>query len=665
MSPVATEEKDLIAALHGEKHQTARNELVEKYQPLVRYIANKHAVNAEYLDELIQIGSIGLIKAIDRFDPSKGVKISTYATYRIKGEIKDYFRNSEHRLLRPSRQLHELAVKLENARQTLTSTHHKPTITELAEFVGVSTKKAETALSLQVSALSLDDIGQDESSGQTLTDILGKEDGAFSQLEYSMTLDFLNCSALSQRELRVLHLRFYEDQSPTEIAKLLGCSQSNITLIIKKAFIKLLGSTNRSLNSVLPAFSLASSDLSLTESEKALAQEAVNALDYLGNESKTDVLVQELHARRISLEALLFALRAKYVKFISNGGNGTWRVLQPTLTPSSFHKMFADDLAFMDRLLLTLLKHGNGGMERRILRETLRNQPGSLRLPEYVVFAQLLGDTARRGFVEVQGSANSDLVIPLITLSDIFEKYRKRALNQERQAQQKRLLKPSINDPRFEQLLAQPLSSIARFMTVLLQFGSNGTTRRNLRKILSQKSNGSSFDMRDFTRTVYKAQDKDNCFEKSLIEVIPAKNQAEEVFRPLIRLDDLIEKLPKTKANHNQHKATCDNNPLFDELAQMPLSRPEKVLVVLWQFGPEGTDRKTLRETIKNEVSNLQVSSHHFSYALYMAVHNNNRWGQLVEIRDALTPDEQVIYPLVTLENLCVKYQLPKGGVGE
>lgn len=649
------EEKTLIAALHGDEHQKAKDELVKRFLPLVQSIARKYAVNADSLDDLTQVGSIGLIKAIERFDPMRGVAISTYATPTIIGEIKRYFRDHGH-LVRPTRGLYELVPRLERARQALTNKGHKPTIVELAEFAGVSVKEAEAALGMQLGTLSFDaDSIKDEDNSRTLGEIIGKEDGAFAQTEAIVTLELMTSSAaLSERELKLLYLRFYEDLTQTEIAKKMGISQMHVSRLIRRAFAKMNGNVSAQGAKKQTPEDIRDMVLGLSETERALAQEALGALKEIGGQASTDSIVGVLRSRGISKEALLFALTAKQIQF---DNSGIWKTTSPAIIIPSIQEIIGVNMSLVDRMLITLLNHGQKA-ERRILRETVRNQDGPLSIPKNAKFASLLYYGSKRGMIEIEGGKDSSLITPLVKLDDVMKKYRGKMLKQKEQEERERLSRPVITDPRFEQLLSQPLSNVAALMAILLQYGTRGTTYQNLRGLFGKAK---ADQAKHFSRIVQNASTSHNRFRKPVIERVKAYKLKHDMIKPLIGLDELIEVCSRTKPKQPRKERRLtkpiDYDPLIDELARIPLlNRQEKILLVLWKFGHEGTDRWTLREMIKQEDETLRLSGHQLSVALWLAEHPKNQSGVLVEIDDTFIPDDQIIRPVMTLHELSEKY---------
>jgi RNA polymerase sigma-B factor len=219
-----------------------RNDLVVVHLNLVRYLAVKFANRGEALDDLIQVGTVGLLKAIDRFDLERGVEFTTYATPTIVGEIKRYFRDKGWAVKVP-RRLQELNLAVNRAIEKLTvKLGHSPTVAELAAALNASEEDILEAQELgqAYNLLSLDTElnAEGDKKSQTLADYLGQEDPALALLEDRANLERA-FTVLSGRERVILYLRFYESVSQTEIAKRLNVSQMHVSRLQQKALEKL------------------------------------------------------------------------------------------------------------------------------------------------------------------------------------------------------------------------------------------------------------------------------------------------------------------------------------------------------------------------------------------------------------------------------------------
>jgi RNA polymerase sigma-B factor len=220
------------------ERQQVRGRLVELHLPLVEYLARRFAGRGEPLDDLIQVGTIGLIKAVDRFDRERGVEFSTYATPTVVGEIKRHFRDKGW-TVRVPRRLQELRASLSSATADLTqSLGRAPTVAELAGQLeigeeevleGLESANAYTAVSIEAS---------DGDGGLSVADTLGEYDEALEGVEYRESIKPLLAS-LPARERRILMLRFFGNQTQSQIAAELGISQMHVSRLLARTLAQL------------------------------------------------------------------------------------------------------------------------------------------------------------------------------------------------------------------------------------------------------------------------------------------------------------------------------------------------------------------------------------------------------------------------------------------
>jgi len=223
-----------LAALEAgtSEHEKLRAALIERHLPLVTFMARKFADRGEPLDDLIQVGTIGLIKAIDRFEISKGFEFSTFATPTIVGEIKRHFRDKTW-AVRVPRRLQELGASVTKATNELTQKlDRSPTPKEIAKHLGITVDEVAEALESNsaYSTISLD-ITSDTST--TIRDTFGALDEALEGVEYRESLKPL-LAQLEDREKRILQMRFFENLSQSQIATELGISQMHVSRILNK-----------------------------------------------------------------------------------------------------------------------------------------------------------------------------------------------------------------------------------------------------------------------------------------------------------------------------------------------------------------------------------------------------------------------------------------------
>ena len=234
-------DKVLLRRYHEGGDLAAREQLIEQYMSLVRSLARRYSYRGEQLDDLVQIGTIGLIKAIDRFDIDRGVELTTYATPNIIGEIKRHFRDRGW-AVRVPRGLQELNVQLSKLVEGLTVQFGRsPTIPELAKAAGVEEEEVLEALESgrAYSSLSLSQGGSSE-DGEELDPLesLGEIEHQYEISEDRAVLA-PGFKVLDERERRILHLRFFEGLTQSQIAQHVGISQMHVSRLIRRALEKI------------------------------------------------------------------------------------------------------------------------------------------------------------------------------------------------------------------------------------------------------------------------------------------------------------------------------------------------------------------------------------------------------------------------------------------
>lgn len=229
----AIDEATLLRRYHERGDLEARRELVERMMPLVRHIARRYANRGEPLDDLVQVGAVGLIKAVDRFDVDRGVKLSTFAAPNIAGEIKRHFRDRGWSIRVP-RDIQELNAKLTRATDRLTTKlQRSPTIAELAEAVGAT---EDQVLDAMQGAQNYSTVSFEEPIGdnRTALEVLGAEDDNFMTAERRVLLAG-GMGALAEREQEIIRLRFFEGLTQREIADRVGMSQMHVSRLIRRS----------------------------------------------------------------------------------------------------------------------------------------------------------------------------------------------------------------------------------------------------------------------------------------------------------------------------------------------------------------------------------------------------------------------------------------------
>jgi RNA polymerase sigma-B factor len=222
------------------EHQAARDELVQLHLPLVEHLARRFAGRGEPLDDLVQVGTIGLIKSVDRFDVERGVEFSTYATPTVVGEIKRHFRDKGW-AVRVPRRLQELRLALSAATEELAHTLGRaPTVGELSARLGVSEEEVLEGLESAnaYSTVSLDAGSETEEGPAAMLDTIGIDDEALEGVEYRESLRPL-LAKLPARERRILLLRFFRNMTQSQIADEIGISQMHVSRLLARTLAQL------------------------------------------------------------------------------------------------------------------------------------------------------------------------------------------------------------------------------------------------------------------------------------------------------------------------------------------------------------------------------------------------------------------------------------------
>ncbi|WP_309050193.1 SigB/SigF/SigG family RNA polymerase sigma factor [Streptomyces sp.] len=217
-----------------------RNTLVELNLALVKFAAGRFASRSEPMEDIVQVGTIGLIKAIDRFELSRGVEFPTFAMPTIIGEIKRFFRDTSWSVHVP-RRLQELRITLARAGDELAQRlDRSPTVAELAQELGISEEEVVEgmAASNAYTASSIDAQADEEDGENSLADRLGYEDHGISGIEYIASLKPMIAS-LPSRERQILSLRFVSGMTQSEIGQELGISQMHVSRLLTRTLARL------------------------------------------------------------------------------------------------------------------------------------------------------------------------------------------------------------------------------------------------------------------------------------------------------------------------------------------------------------------------------------------------------------------------------------------
>jgi RNA polymerase sigma-B factor len=240
-SPDRRETDELFRRLREEQDPATREALVTRFLPLARQLARRYQRGNEPFEDLVQVASLGLVKAVDRFDPDRGVAFSSYAVPTILGELKRYFRDSgwavhvprglQERVMKTDQIVGKLTIKLGRA----------PGVAEVAEEMGLELEEVLEAMdaSQAYDAVSLE-AGRDSDRPDegTIGDTLGEEDERIELIEYGTTIAG-TLDALPDRDRLVLKLRFVDDMTQSEIAERVGVSQMQVSRLIRRALERL------------------------------------------------------------------------------------------------------------------------------------------------------------------------------------------------------------------------------------------------------------------------------------------------------------------------------------------------------------------------------------------------------------------------------------------
>jgi RNA polymerase sigma-B factor len=231
----------LLMRYRGNGDDAARDELVERFLPLARQLARRYARPHEPIDDLFQVASMGLLKAIDRFDPARGNAFSTFAVPTIVGELKRYFRDTGWAVHVP-RPIQERIGQVNRAMNELSrDLGRSPSPAELAERLGHSTEEILEAMDAAKAfdAVSLDmPRGGDPDEGSAYAETVGETDDRFEMVEYNAVIG-ATMKALPDRDRLILRLRFERDLTQSEIADRLGISQMHVSRIIRRSLDRL------------------------------------------------------------------------------------------------------------------------------------------------------------------------------------------------------------------------------------------------------------------------------------------------------------------------------------------------------------------------------------------------------------------------------------------
>jgi RNA polymerase sigma-B factor len=241
----ATNREALLFARHREGDQAAREALVRRFMPLARSLARRYDRSSEPFEDLLQVASLGLLKALDRFDPALGHPFASFAVPTILGEMRRHFRDAGWSVHVP-RGSQERALKVRDAQERLANVRGRaPTVSELAEYLELSIEEIIDALqAIQAyESLSLDAPRPGATDEATsYGDAMGAEDERYELVELDATVSAV-LGRIPQREREILRMRFVEDLTQTEIADRVGISQMQVSRLLRRSLDQLRAMT--------------------------------------------------------------------------------------------------------------------------------------------------------------------------------------------------------------------------------------------------------------------------------------------------------------------------------------------------------------------------------------------------------------------------------------
>lgn len=235
--PDKTRTRRLLIAYHKHGDQRARERVIAEQLPLAEFLARKFAGRGEPVEDLVQVGSVGLIKAVDRFDVDRNIEFSTYATPNILGEIKRYFRDKGW-AMRVPRGLQELRQSAKEViRDETIKTGRSPSVEDLAKILNADEESVAEALTLgrAYNTASLDaPVSNEDTDGDTIIDLQADTNFPIEGLEDKILLQTA-MRDLKDQQQQILKLRFNEGKTQTEIADEIGVSQMHVSRLLRRA----------------------------------------------------------------------------------------------------------------------------------------------------------------------------------------------------------------------------------------------------------------------------------------------------------------------------------------------------------------------------------------------------------------------------------------------
>jgi RNA polymerase sigma-B factor len=240
-TPMSPTNEALLFARHIDGDQAAREALVRRFMPLARSLARRYDRSSEPFEDLLQVASLGLLKALDRFDPALGHPFASFAVPTILGEMRRHFRDAGWSVHVP-RGSQERALKVRDAQERLANSQGRaPTVNELAQYLELDTEEVIDALqAIQAyESLSLDAPRPGASDEATsYGDAMGEEDARYELVELDATVSAV-LGRIPAREREILRMRFVEDLTQTEIADRVGISQMQVSRLLRRSLDQL------------------------------------------------------------------------------------------------------------------------------------------------------------------------------------------------------------------------------------------------------------------------------------------------------------------------------------------------------------------------------------------------------------------------------------------
>ena len=241
---------ELVRRWQDHCDHAARQELCERYLPLARKLASRYRNSHDPFEDLVQVASVGLLGAIERFDPDRGIAFGSFAIPTILGELKRYFRSTGWSTHVP-RGAQEMALRVDRAsRDIAASTGHAPRVEHLAEYLEISAEEVlvglEAGTAHYADSLDAPPVGSDTEEAHSLADTLGTDDPRLSLVDTKLSL-MSAITRLPYLERQAVMLRVNGNMKQTEIAHELGCSQMQVSRLLRRAAVRVRDLTDPAL----------------------------------------------------------------------------------------------------------------------------------------------------------------------------------------------------------------------------------------------------------------------------------------------------------------------------------------------------------------------------------------------------------------------------------